>query len=218
MADAILFSDYELASKAELTRAVQTEINQYMLGEEFESRLLSALVLYRHPYCRRHILIPTRFMKRTAQYGRSGYHFHGYFEGIGWKSLSWHKCITPTTFHDEVRNFLRWNLIPSLIEAKGEQCEHCGSRTQLEVNHAAPTFEAIYRQVEGLFSAEETDIWAYYDWDSIPGFRLPSDHPVFLTFMAIHNEATLETLCKPCHAKVTRQQRAKGIESDTPNI
>jgi hypothetical protein len=199
----IVISGESFSSKASLRRAIQDEIDPLPFGQIFRSDLISNLAHDRHPYCFLKDLRPTHFRKFYPQAGRSGYHFQAYFPDLGWRGLSWHKCLDPPTFHDEARGFLRWNLIPLLQEARGNACEQCGSRSQLEVHHADPTFQAMYDEASRYFSPEEIDTWAFYNWDSIPAFRLPPDHPVFRSFMEMHLTARLEILCKDCHLAAT---------------
>lgn len=204
----ITFGDYQFDSKTALQKAIQAEVAQYDIAEAFRSNLISDLMVARHPYCSQNHLRPSAFRKFYAQWGRSGYHFQGFFKRIGWKSLAWHKCIDQPTYHDEARKFLRWNLIPILHEARKSCCDRCNARGNLEVNHANPTFQEMYDQVSHLFTDEEIDTWAFYNWDNVPGFRIPPHHPVFKAFMALHENAILETLCKPCH-RIATNHRSK---------
>lgn len=207
MAEPIGFDDRLFPSKVSLVRAIQAEIRLHPMGVIFQSELLSDLVRARHPYCKLKHLKPSHFRKMPPQPGRGGYLFKAFFPQIGWRSLSWRKAVDPTTFHDEARTYLRWNLIPFLNEAKKRSCQHCGSVVALEVHHEKPTFQEMYQRAAQLFEPAEMNVWKFYNWDGIPGFRLPPEHPVFIKFMELHNNALLETLCQKCHQRETKRGR-----------
>lgn len=199
-------------SKAALRRAIQAEVGRHERITAFESSLISDLVATRHPYRSRHNLRPTLFRAYHPQPGRQGYHFQAYFEDRGWKGLSWNKCINPTTFHEEVRKYLRWTVEPMMQEARKSACEYALDDDDyhegtLEVDHSDPTFEEMYQKARVHFTPEEEDIWAFYDWDTVPGFRLPPDHQVFKTFMALHQSCYLQTLCTHHHRRITNQRK-----------
>ena len=203
----ITFGTYSFPTKVALKHAIRTEMAQYSINQQFKSDLLAQLIYYRHPYASHKALSPTLFKQAPPTLYRSGYHFEALFPSIGWRGISWNKCVTPKTYHDEVRGYLRWTLAPVLAEAKGFKCELCFDTRKLEVDHHSPTFEQMYQQAATLFTAQEIETWAYYDWDGIPGFRLPPTHPVFKAFMAAHQTAILKTFCHDCHQRATRIRR-----------
>lgn len=201
------FGDHLFASKADLIRTVKHEIAEHPLNQVFESPLVSDLILYRHPYCRLEGLRPETFCKRPPAQYRAGYHFQAWFPSVAaWHPVSWHKAVNPPSYEDEVRKFLRWNIEPLLAEARGLRCEHCGSTLNLETDHKDPTFDQMWRAAAPLLTIAEISTWAYYQWDNVPGFRLPPTHPVFRSVMAAHQTAIFQTLCRTCHQAETKRR------------
>lgn len=199
-------------SKRSLVTAVQKELSQYKIGEEFTSPLLSDLVSKHHLHCSRLGYKPVQFRKiPLPEYPSSStYELQGYFVAIGWHDVSWRKCIYHPTYHDEVKQFLREHVHQSLQSQKKAKCERCGSTKQLEVDHMEPTFNEIYIMARANFLPEEVASWAYHDWLNNTRFSLPEEHPVVQLFDRIHSNSRIQTLCTRCHIWKTRQERRQS--------
>ena len=205
---------YDLAgdrytTKVSVRRAVRRVMEAHPLDREFESQLLSDLIARYHHRCPLLGLRPIRFRKVTLPQYPTGYELQGYFpqvvdgEVVGWHDVSWTKCLNPPTYDDEVRQFLRRRIQPEIRATLGDQCEECGSTSDLEVDHEEPAFDEMYQRARLFFTQGEVDNWAYHDWLRNDRFELPQGHPVLVAFEAEHRRARLRTLCRSCHRRGT---------------
>jgi hypothetical protein len=195
-------------SKAAVTRAVRTELLQYNWWDQFTSPLLADLLSHYHHALPRLGLVPLKFRKTPPLESNrlEDYNFEAYFDDPrigGWHGVSWVKCLRPSTYFDEVREFLRRTIAPAMASQRGLRCESCGSNQNLEVDHASPAFQEIFLEAVKQFTMAEIDGWAYHDWIGEERFKLPRDHPVTQSFLTLHAGAVLQTLCRTCHIQKT---------------
>lgn len=198
-------------TKVSVQRAVQQELAGVPFRTEFSSPLLSDLVNHYHYRASVLHLHAIRFKKEHAFSGLSStYTFYAFFEEIGWHDVSWHKCLTPPRYQDEVRAYLRWLTRDLTLPQRKTACESCGATSGLQVDHNSPTFNEMFREVFAVFSQDEVANWAYHDWLRYETFHLPPNHPAVRLFYVLHETATLRTLCQPCRAKVTVQREKES--------
>ena len=143
--------------------------------------MLSDLVFKHHFAAARLGLRPVRFRKAfpTDQVRHSV--LEGYFPELGiWHDFSWHKCLTPPTYADEVRGFFRQRVqdSPEWERAIRVRCEKCGGSHRLQVDHLSPTFKQIFDEAYELFTPEEIEGWFNHDWIQNEYFLLPDAHVV----------------------------------------
>lgn len=200
-------------SKQAVTTAVQEELAVYQKGELFTSPLLTDLISKHHHRCAPLKLQPTHFRKMTLpEYPNhpTAYELQGYFPSLQqWHDVSWKKCLNPPTYLDEVYQSLRFRIAPQMKKVRSEACHKCGSRDQLDVHHATPTFATIAQEASKQFTPAEILNWAYHDWVNQARFSLPENHPVVKEFDRLHKSAALITLCRKCHVEQTQIRSIK---------
>lgn len=202
--------------------AVRAIVAAHPKWVEFESELLSDLAAEHHYHFSVVGLRPTRFRKVTDPRfpGESNYELQGFFPTaptapgepvIGWRDWSWKDCLKARTPWQKVEDYLRRLVQPRIDADREKQCRNCGVsgfKVRLEVDHVEPTVEAMLRQVRPLITDRE--ILSHRDWAGKARFTLPETHPVVVAFLALHDKAQLQTLCRPCHREVTRRRKIAG--------
>ncbi len=195
--------------REDVETAVRALVDAQDFGREFESSLISDLILERHYFCRMHGLRPTVF-KLTHE--DRPYRFYGFFAEHGWHPVSWTKCLKPPPSKQLIIvAALRNRIEPEKLAFRKSHpiCARCGQAASEETHHAAPTFDEITRQVFATVTAADIDTaLADWDWFDQKVFAVPEGHVIQQCFDAIHSSARLEALCKSCHNQTKRRPKA----------
>ena len=195
-------------NKTKLTEHIRSIVNPEPMDIAFTSDTLAELIAERHYYCAAKGLKPVEFRKATRH---PGYTFQAYFPDLGWKSVSWTKCVNGFSFQQEMKAALR-DLIASDIAAhkiRNPLCETCGE-PGVEVDHVEPEFAVMADQALSLLdNGDEAELLQTHDFLSDLAWEFPSSHKVAVAFLDAHHDAKLETACKACHKANARARRQK---------
>ncbi len=190
----------DFSSQNAIRQAVRAIVDVEPFESDFESDLISDLIFERHYFCSVRRLRPLRF-KKTAE--QTPYRFYGYFECIGWQSVSWEKCVRPPpSRRDHIYRALRDRISPIKLSYRRANpiCEYCHSAAAVETHHEVPTWANIMDTVFSEATEQDVqDAFAVWDWFNEGSFALPEDNRITHTFDATHRSAVLRALCKPCH-------------------
>lgn len=187
-------------NKTELTEKCREIVNGFGIGEEFQSDLISDLILEKHYFCSVHKDRPDKFRK-TARKG-PGYNFEGYFQGKGWHRVSWSKSITPPKQLTIANEALRLEIQPIIFKYKETHpiCEKCNSNKDVEVDHVNPEFKSIVSEALSTMSSNDwNDAFLNFEWWSSSQFRFPNNNPALRYTLKVHETAILQSVCKACH-------------------
>jgi|GEM_PF-1401617 len=199
-------------TKAEATTFFQGVIDPVRLYVPFEHDLIADLINEKHYFCSKHNYRPTRFRK---VHGSNKYGFEGDFPSIGWKAVSWRKCIDrPLDTWDYVVRAMRDHTRPEKQAYRDDHktCERCREAESEEVHHENPTFLEISKTVRAQVSEDDViDCLRDWNWLAKENFQLPAGHKITLLFEALHATATLQAVCKPCHNE-TKKRKTKPTD------
>jgi hypothetical protein len=196
-------------TKTQITKTIQSELAEFVIGQEFESQLISDLIAEKHYYCSRKGIRPISFRKSFRQ--GAPYDFEGYFSNHGWHMVSWRQCIYPRDELDWIRRALRDAVQPIVFGYKSSHpiCERCASKPSEHVDHVDPEFDAMATQaIERLSTQQIADIFSLFNWWSKEPFSLPPGHPAVQFIHDAHKTAKLQAVCQPCHVANTRERHA----------
>lgn len=196
-------------NKTQLRKKVQGILAKKMLSQEFESPLVSDLILEKHYYCSLHGLRPIKF--RKSKRNGPGYDFHGLFDK-GWHTVSWSQCITPKRDVDHVKDALRLAIAQDVAAYRRDHgiCERCQQRVSTEVDHVSPEFEEMAQKaLKALDDDGWNEVWMNFDWWDEEAFRLPPDSPALRQFLDDHENARLMAVCHECHLQNSADRRRK---------
>jgi hypothetical protein len=183
--------------------AARAVLNSNPLFRVFTSALLSDLVGGYHYYCSKHGLRPVRFRKMPREKG--GYELQGWFDELNdWHGVSYLKCINPPDFEDFINKALRDAIFPLMRALEKPACEKCGSRYRLEVDHVRPKFKEMFLIALQHLDDKDRAAWASYNWVTHASLILPRDGGAVKKIFELHQTATIQTLCAPCHRNVKR--------------
>ena len=198
-------------SPSKLEKEIKEILEGYSENQEFESELISNLIVKEHYYCSCHGLRPIRFQKKNVR-GKN-YDFFGLFPSLGWHKISCKKCIYPVSKEGIVKNALRKAIKPDISERKRLYpiCERCGKKPSEHTDHVDPEFNVIAQQALKTLSDK--------DWESImidsfnflikEEFRLPDNNPALIYTLEAHKTAKLQAVCKDCHGINSEERRNK---------
>jgi len=196
-------------NKIALKKEIRELLSLYNMNQEFESVLLSGLILEKHYYCSKHNLRPLKFRKTYADVGTT-YKFEAFFTTHGWHGISWRQCIEPRNKKVWISQLLRNAIAPISSKYKKEHlvCERCGKQASQEVDHVKPEFNEILLNALALIpDASLKNLLENMNWWSKQPFALPADNPALLYAIQVHQTAILQALCKKCHIEVTQLRK-----------
>ena len=196
-------------SKKQTREAVRASLEPRGLGEEFEDELIRSLILEKHYFLSRAGVAPTKFRKLFMP---GGYVFEGWFEGRGWFTVSWSKCIDEPDMRDHFVRALRDAARPIVLAYRQAHpmCEVCNAAPSEEVDHVAPEFKEIARAIlDGLTDEDERAAFAAFDYWSNEPFRFPAALGVEGKILAAHAGAKLVACCKECHRTSAKARKGK---------
>jgi hypothetical protein len=207
MKTTIILNGISFSTKKSVIEIIKKEISNKLNGQEFNSPIISDLIEKYHWYCSQKKIRPLKF-KVLFDLGGDGnnnsYQFKGFFDGIGWKSVSWKKCLNPQTWESAKIRLLR-DLIDDQAETyrlNNYKCFYCGKTTPpLHCHHDKPPFIEMAKMVDHLFTESDKQLWINRKWEDDCDFALPKDNPAVIEFLKIHSKATLKVLCIDCHKK-----------------
>ena len=200
--------DWRLLNKTKLTILIRDIVNPIPMGAEFASDVLSDLIAERHYYCSTAGLRPERFRKIAD---RPPYTFQGLFPGLGWRAVSWSKCVNGFSFRAELKKALRRLIELDVVNhrTRNPTCARCGA-VATEVDHADPEFDVMAEDALSLLDADmERKLLAAHDWLSDEEWQFPSGSPVMLRMLELHRTAVLMSVCHPCHLENARERKGK---------
>ena len=201
-------------TKKAVQDAVRASLNAHPLVQVFECPLLADLVVKHHYYCSKHDLRPVRFRKMPREKG--GYELQGWFNELNsWHGVSYLKCLNPPTFEQFINKALRDAVFPLVRAAEKPCCEKCGSVYRLEVDHVKPTFNEMFQEALKALDDKDRAAWAAYNWVTHASLVLPPDGGAVKKILELHQTATLQTLCAPCHRNVKRPGQSTFCSAKT---
>jgi 5-methylcytosine-specific restriction endonuclease McrA len=204
-------------TQAEARQAIRSIFSAQPFNEPFEAPLVSDLIHERHYHCSKHNLRPSRFRKLP---GINKYTVEGDFPGIGWKAVSWTKCLSrPLTEWDYIKRAMRDHIVNDKLRFRDAHpvCQDCGRAPSVEVHHKKPSVEQIALSIRAKVT--EVDIsscLANWNWFHTENFSLPSGHIITMLFQEAHRSAQLKALCIDCHNKTKSKRGAKLGEDSSP--
>lgn len=123
---------------------------------------------------------------------------HLYCLGLfGWESLSWNKCVSPVSETAKLKAVLRESIAPCTAEARevlGDTCAHCGSASNLTVDHTDPSFDEIAKAYLKGVNPEIAPHPSGSGWM----FTVESVEAHWIAFHA--SRAAYQTLCRSCNS------------------
>lgn len=125
---------------------------------------------------------------------------------LGWESLSWNKCISPVSDTANIKAVLRDAIAPCIAEARevlGDTCVHCGSGSNLTVDHTDPPFDDIANDYLKGICPEIQPHPSGSGWM----FTVESVEAHWIAFHAAR--AMYQTLCRSCNA--SKGKRGMGF-------
>lgn len=204
-------------TKREARDAIRLIFDRQPFNSPFESPLVSDLIAERHYHCSKHNLRPSRFRKLP---GINIYTVEGEFPGIGWKAVSWTKCLSRAlTDWDYVKRAMRDHIMNDKLRFRDDHptCQSCHGAPSAEVHHKEPTLEQIALSIRAkITEADVSTCLADWNWFHSENFSLPSGHVITKLFEQAHQSAQLEALCIDCHNKTKSKQRSKLGEKSSP--
>jgi hypothetical protein len=205
-------------TKVGLRKVVRFLLKNYPTGQEFRSSLLSDLVYHRHYWYSAQKKRPVKFKKRAWKSGEyrkaDSYSFQAYFPGLGWRELSWNKCVDGSNdIEENISKALREAAEPFVLSYRNHHpiCERCETKPAREIDHVDPEFSIIEKEARKLISEEEVTSWAtrlmgFERWD----FAIPGSHPAIKFIQETHWTAKLMAVCKECHLLNAQERKSKG--------
>lgn len=199
-------------TKAQTRVVVRYALEGMGFGEEFESEFISGLIREKHYYLSRVGIAPTKFRKLFSP---GGYTFEGWFDGRGWFTVSWSKCIDEPDMRDHFVRALRDMAHPIVLAYRLAHpvCEVCAKAPAEEVDHAAPEFKEIASSLlDELTPEQEREAVDAFDYWKNEPFRFPESFRMDEKILAAHAGAKLVACCKPCHRASAKARKGKKVD------
>ena len=130
-------------TQTEARDAIRLIFDRQPFNAPFESQIVSDLIAEGHYHCSKHNLRPSRFRKLP---GINIYKVEGEFSGIGWKAVSWTKCLArPLTDWEYIKRAMRDYITHDKLRFRDAHpiCQDCHRASSLEVHHRELTLEQI---------------------------------------------------------------------------
>ena len=195
-------------TKTRLKEVIREEIAAVDFGQEFESSLISDLILQKHYHCAAQRLRPSLFRK-LPRHG-AAYDFQGYFPAHGWHGVSWTQCIDSRDEMAWLDRALRDAAHPIISSYRSTHpiCERCGNTPSSEVDHVSPEFNVVVTQIiQTLSPPQIEEIFSRFNWLDKEPFSLPLGHAALQLLDDAHQTAILQAVCRPCHVLNANERR-----------
>lgn len=206
------FQNYK--SKKALEIEITNFISRYDFNQEFESQLLSDLIVEKHYGSLLHGFRPLWFLKNKSKRNKISYDFFCFITPVGWYPISWTQCINPKSKKDIVIDALRDAIQHYISERKRQYpiCERCGKVPSEEVDHIELEFNDIATQAINTLSDKDLEsIMDSYKSNFLnrKDFRLPNNNSALIYTLEAHKTAKLQAVCKKCH-KLNSKERTEN--------
>lgn len=191
---------------------IRKKISENYYGKEFECDVISDLIFKHHYFCSLHKIRPIKF-KAIDHGGDSSsinYTFYGFFDGIGWKGVTWKKSLYPQTWNSAKTPLLRLSVADDMesFRLNNYKCESCGKTSPpLNCHHKEPSFAEMAKAVDSLFTNADLEKWINRNWLDDGDFHLEENNQAVSTFVKLHKKSTMTVLCANCHKQHHRTEK-----------